>query len=1037
MMASQLLMADEAALDKNVKNPVVAKQLGGEQADVAKLSIAPKPPKQEPVISNAPPGPKGQIGPAVVTYAQATLDKEILKVGVAEGKLPEKGVEGDLGKGLKGDLEDAGEDAKVDVDRRDVRDARPGEMAAESMPYPMKEGFESSDWWVKWEMYSNGCEWDRTDCKPTEPEGSYSAWPFVYGTGCPRPCIDNYPPGGESWMIYGPFSLVGVTGEAWLEFYLDLQSELSYDYFKYMASIDDTYFYGYGISGSTSGWVDINRDNIQLPALNLKAVPTLGNLIGKPNVWIAFVFKSDSSNNYKGPFVDDVRLGSVPPPNLCSYTPSGWPGPIVVSENSGDHVNDNPVCGTKIYVDFALTDCNDIGTDKTFYVDLCLDCGIGCQDGISCQRFVVDGGLPAGMFAYKNDVEFTVTPGNHNVCLKIDVTYVVDETNENDNCCEKSFTVGVPDIDITTPTPLNFGDVCVGNYLDKIATVKNVGTCVLNVSSTQITGTNASEFSIQSGGGSFSLNPNQTRDITVRFKPTSLGSKTATLRISNDDPDENPKDVDLKGNSGVPDIDITTPTPLNFGDVCVGNYLDKTATVKNVGTCVLNVSSTQITGTDASLFTIQSGGGSFSLNSGQTRDITVRFKPTATGSKTATLRISSDDPDENPKDVSLSGKGIDPVIVVIPSSHNFSINQGIDDFVCKEFIVKNDGLCQLSVTSTTLVGPNASEFLILSGGGSFTLNPGQTRVVTVCFDPSSSGLKSATLRFASNDIDKPQLDVSLTGGPCRDGGVCGDVSGNGTITAYDAALIMQYLVGLIDTFPGCTVTSPVAVSMRDHYVVSIPHLASAPRSRVKLPILIDDASGVTAGGISLRYDAQSLKAIKVTSADLLSDCYLMERINEGEIRIAFVSAAPLKGSGELLYIEFEVVTSTPDSTDITLKEVSLGENIHVAKIDGSIDVLPTRTLLLANYPNPFNPETWIPYRLAEDATVKVSIYDSKGGVVRVIDLGHQPAGNYVHKDRAVYWDGRNNAGEKVASGIYYYQLQAGRFSAIRKLVVQK
>jgi hypothetical protein len=163
----------------------------------------------------------------------------------------------------------------------------------------------------------------------------------------------------------------------------------------------------------------------------------------------------------------------------------------------------------------------------------------------------------------------------------------------------------------------------------------------------------------------------------------------------------------------------------------------------------------------------------------------------------------------------------------------------------------------------------------------------------------------------------------------------------------------------------------------------------------------------------------------------------MEKINEGEIRIAFVSAAPLSGSGELLYVEFEVVTSTPDFTSIALKEVSLGENIHVAKIDGSIEVLPTKTVLLANYPNPFNPETWIPYRIAEDATIKVSIYDSKGRTVRVIDLGHQPAGSYLHKDRAAYWDGRNNAGEKVASGIYYYQLQAGHFSAIRKLVVLK
>jgi hypothetical protein len=225
--------------------------------------------------------------------------------------------------------------------------------------------------------------------------------------------------------------------------------------------------------------------------------------------------------------------------------------------------------------------------------------------------------------------------------------------------------------------------------------------------------------------------------------------------------------------------------------------------------------------------------------------------------------------------------------------------------------------------------------------------------------------------------------------------------------------------------------------MRDSYVVSIPNIASAPRSRVILPVLIDDASGITAGGISLQYDAQSLKAIKVTSADLLSNCFQVEKIDEGEIHIAFVSAAPLNGSGELLYIEFEVISSKPDFTSIALEEVSLGENIYVAKIDGSIEVLPTKTVLLANYPNPFNPETWIPYRLAEDATIKISIYDSRGITVRVIDLGHQPAGSYLHKDRAAYWDGCNNTGEKVASGIYYYQLQAGHFSAIRKLVVLK
>ena len=83
--------------------------------------------------------------------------------------------------------------------------------------------------------------------------------------------------------------------------------------------------------------------------------------------------------------------------------------------------------------------------------------------------------------------------------------------------------------------------------------------------------------------------------------------------------------------------------------------------------------------------------------------------------------------------------------------------------------------------------------------------------------------------------------------------------------------------------------------------------------------------------------------------------------------------------------------------------------------------LPTQTQLLTNYPNPFNPETWIPFRLAQDATVTVRIYDLTGKQIRIIQLGHLPAGNYVESNRAIYWDGRSENGEVVSSGTYFYQ----------------
>ena len=98
---------------------------------------------------------------------------------------------------------------------------------------------------------------------------------------------------------------------------------------------------------------------------------------------------------------------------------------------------------------------------------------------------------------------------------------------------------------------------------------------------------------------------------------------------------------------------------------------------------------------------------------------------------------------------------------------------------------------------------------------------------------------------------------------------------------------------------------------------------------------------------------------------------------------------------------------------------------------------PDTTALLANYPNPFNPETWIPYQLAHDADVTLTIYDIKGVLVRRLDLGHQRAGYYADRTKAAYWDGSNNLGESVGSGVYFYQLQAKDFSAIRKMIILK
>ena len=101
------------------------------------------------------------------------------------------------------------------------------------------------------------------------------------------------------------------------------------------------------------------------------------------------------------------------------------------------------------------------------------------------------------------------------------------------------------------------------------------------------------------------------------------------------------------------------------------------------------------------------------------------------------------------------------------------------------------------------------------------------------------------------------------------------------------------------------------------------------------------------------------------------------------------------------------------------------------------DVHPASTILGQNFPNPFNPETWIPYQLEQSADVTLQIYDTSGGIVRTLDLGFKSQGFYMTRSTAAYWDGRNNMGEQIASGVYFYSLQTPDFSATRKMLILK
>ena len=195
--------------------------------------------------------------------------------------------------------------------------------------------------------------------------------------------------------------------------------------------------------------------------------------------------------------------------------------------------------------------------------------------------------------------------------------------------------------------------------------------------------------------------------------------------------------------------------------------------------------------------------------------------------------------------------------------------------------------------------------------------------------------------------------------------------------------------------------------------------------------VVDEITGVGREGFRVKVKNLSTKAAvsEITSIET-ADGYsmtLLDLANANAARVGDVLEISADSPNPLIGVKPVRHTVTVD--DVKNSTIQLEELIAYE--------IPAETELLRNYPNPFNPETWIPYRLAEDADVSLTIYDTSGALVRSIDIGHQTAAVYETRAKAIYWDGRNRFGEQVASGLYFYHLSAGDFSGTRRMVILK
>jgi hypothetical protein len=258
----------------------------------------------------------------------------------------------------------------------------------------------------------------------------------------------------------------------------------------------------------------------------------------------------------------------------------------------------------------------------------------------------------------------------------------------------------------------------------------------------------------------------------LKFKPTSTGAKTATLSVPSNDPLAPIVTVALSGTGTTPVPEIfVSPLSVPFGTVPVGGTSGPgfQVTVRNDGSANLVLGAFTITGTNADQFKAPPAGDGCSgrtLAPAASCTTVLKFKPTEGGAKTATLVIPSNDSDENPVNVALSGTGGGPEITVTPASIPFG-TVPVGGSSGPQFItVRNDGTENLTLGALTLVGPNPGEFkipIINDFCSNQTLAPAASCTAIVKFKPTTVGPASATVSIPSNDASEPTATVPLTG----------------------------------------------------------------------------------------------------------------------------------------------------------------------------------------------------------------------------------------------------------------------------------
>ena len=395
-------------------------------------------------------------------------------------------------------------------------------------------------------------------------------------------------------------------------------------------------------------------------------------------------------------------------------------------------------------------------------------------------------------------------------------TLLITHNASNSNCgtpspCGINLTGnGVELIQLSiSPTPVDFGNVAVGQTARQTLTITNSSTSPTLLEGS--IGTLTGPFSVVSGGGSFSLSSGQSRSVIISFSPPSPGTTfTDTLVIThNGTTQPSPTSVTVTG-TGIEAINLlVSPSPVNFGNVAVNQFSDQTFTITNNANSTTTLEGEVDVTSLSGPFSVMSGGGSFSLLPGKSKTVTVRFAPTAPGTVSGTLKMTHNATNQSsPTSVLLTGTGTSVInVALVPTSISF------DNVLVGQSARQTLTLTNLSSSLGILegtVGTLSAPFILISGGGSFSLAPGQSRSIVLGFFPTSAGNFSATLVITHNATNQPGptnvplsgtgvpvIDISVSPSPINFGSILVGQSATQTITITNAPTSTDTLTGSV------------------------------------------------------------------------------------------------------------------------------------------------------------------------------------------------------------------------------------------------